>query len=45
MLGILYSRYLHEREKAIQHLRKASERLVDPGQAKMCRDELARLGA
>ncbi len=45
MLGILYSRYLHEREKAIQHLQKASERLVDPGQVKMCRDELARLGA
>jgi membrane associated rhomboid family serine protease len=44
MLGILYSRYLREREKAIQHLQKASGRLVDPGQVKMCRDELARLG-
>jgi len=45
MVGILYSRYLHEREKAIQHLQKAAERLADPGQVKMCRDELTRLGA
>ena len=44
MLGILYSRYLHDREKAIVHLHKAAERLVDPGQVQMCRDELTRLG-
>jgi len=45
MLGILYARYLADREQAIRHLQKAAERLVDPGQMKMCRDELARLGA
>jgi len=45
MLGVLYSRYLHNREKAVEHLRRAVERLVDPGQKQMCRDELARLGA
>jgi len=45
MLGILYSRYLHDRDRAIQHLQKAAERLVDPGQVQMCRDELAQLGA
>ena len=45
MLGILYSRYLHGPEKAIQHLRRAAERLVDPGQVKMCHDELGRLNA
>jgi membrane associated rhomboid family serine protease len=45
MLGILYSRYLHDREKAIKHLHDAAKKLVDPGQMQMCRDELARLGA
>jgi len=43
MLGILYSRYLHDRDQAIEHLHKAAERLRDPGQVQMCRDELARL--
>jgi membrane associated rhomboid family serine protease len=43
MLGILYSRYLHDPQKAVQHLQKAAERLTDPGQVKMCRDELAQL--
>jgi membrane associated rhomboid family serine protease len=45
MLGILYSRYLHAPLQAIEHLQKAAGRLSDPGQLKMCRDELARLGA
>jgi tetratricopeptide (TPR) repeat protein len=44
MLGILYARYLNEPPRAIEHLRKAADRLSDPGQLKMCRDELARLG-
>ena len=44
MLGILYSRYLQDREKAVQHLQSAVRKLVDPGQLRMCRDELARLG-
>jgi membrane associated rhomboid family serine protease len=45
MLGILYARYLNDPPRAIEHLRKAAGRLSDPGQVKMCRDELARLGA
>jgi membrane associated rhomboid family serine protease len=45
MLGILYSRYLHDPEKAIRRLRHAAEKLIDPGQVQMCREELARLGA
>ena len=43
MLGILYSRYLHDSTKAVGHLQKAAERLTDPGQVQMCREELARL--
>lgn len=43
MLGILYSRYLHDPPKAVLHLQKAAERLTNPGQVQMCRDELARL--
>lgn len=45
MLGILYARYLNEPGKAIKHLQKAAEKLTDPGQLKMCREELAKLGA
>lgn len=43
MLGVLYSRYLHNRELAIKHLQAAAEKLTDPGQLKMCKDELAKL--
>ena len=43
MLGILYSRYLNQPQKAIQYLNAALSRLNDPGQLKMCKDELARL--
>lgn len=45
MLGILYARYLNNPPRAIEHLSKAVGRLSDPGQLKMCREELARLGA
>ena len=44
MLGILYSRYLHDPPKAVEHLQKAAQRLTDPGQLQMCRNELTRLG-
>jgi hypothetical protein len=44
MLGILYSRYLHDPPKAVEHLQKAAPRLTDPGQVQMCREELTRLG-
>jgi membrane associated rhomboid family serine protease len=43
MLGILYSRYLHKPESAIKHLRTAAQKLSDPGQLKMCNDELVKL--
>lgn len=43
MLGILYSRYLNKPEPAIKHLQAASQKLSDPGQVKMCKDELAQL--
>jgi membrane associated rhomboid family serine protease len=43
MLGVIYSRYLGEPEKAVKYLSSALERLRDPGQVKMCKDELARL--
>jgi len=43
MLGILYSRYLDKPDLAIKHLQTAAEKLADPAQLKMCRDELAKL--
>ncbi|MFA5553821.1 MAG: rhomboid family intramembrane serine protease [Phycisphaerae bacterium] len=43
MLGILYSRYLHQTEMAIEHLEIALEKLSDPGQKQMCQSELQRL--
>ena len=43
MLGLLYSRYLGQPAEALKHLRQAANKLSDPGQLKMCRDEIARL--
>ena len=43
MLGIIYARYLNQPESAVKHLQIAEKKLTDPGQLKMCRDELARL--
>jgi len=43
MLGILYSRYLNEPARAVELLKAAQDELTDPGQKKMCADELARL--
>lgn len=43
MLGVLYSRYLNRPAEAIKHLQAAADKLSDPGQLKMCRDELAAL--
>lgn len=43
MLGIIYSRYLGQIESAVKHLQAAAKKLTDPGQLKMCRDELASL--
>jgi hypothetical protein len=43
MLGLLYSRYLDKPRLAKKHLQAAVEKLSDPGQSKMCRDELEKL--
>ena len=43
MLGILYCRYLNQPQLAIKNLEAAAQKLTDPGQLKMCQDELARL--
>ena len=43
MLGILYSRYLNQPDLAVKHLQAAAKKLTDPGQLKMCNDELDKL--
>jgi len=43
MLGVIYSRYLNQPESAAKHLQIAEKKLTDPGQLKMCRDELERI--
>lgn len=43
MLGIFYCRYLNQPTLAIKNLEAAAKKLTDPGQLKMCQDELARL--
>ncbi|MBN1805689.1 MAG: rhomboid family intramembrane serine protease [Sedimentisphaerales bacterium] len=43
MLGILYSRYLNQPELAVKYLETAAKKLTDPGQLKMCNDELEKL--
>lgn len=45
MLGLLYSRYLHRPQDAVQHLQRAAERLSDPAQVQLCQEELAKLQA
>jgi outer membrane protein assembly factor BamD (BamD/ComL family) len=42
MLGIIYARYLNQPESAVKHLQIAEGKLTDPGQLKMCREEIAR---
>jgi len=43
MLGLLYSRYLNQKEPAQKHLKAALEKLAEPNQRQMCQDELERL--
>jgi membrane associated rhomboid family serine protease len=43
MLGLLYSRYLNNPQLALKQLEAAAGRLMDPGQSKMCREEIAKL--
>jgi outer membrane protein assembly factor BamD (BamD/ComL family) len=43
MLGLIYVRYLNKPALAQKYLRQASEKLTDPGQIQMCREELRRL--
>jgi len=39
----LYSRYLNKRDLAVKHLQVAAQKLSDPGQFKMCLEELDKL--
>jgi membrane associated rhomboid family serine protease len=43
MLGLIYSRYLDKPDLAVKHLQAAERKLADPGQLKLCRDELEKL--
>lgn len=43
MLGILYSRYLGRSDLATKYLNSAAKKLTEPGQLKMCQDEIAQL--
>lgn len=43
MLGIIYARYLPDKTKALEHLKKAYGKLNDPAQKKLCADEILRL--
>jgi membrane associated rhomboid family serine protease len=43
MLGLLCGRYLSRPDDAIKHLETALDRLTDPGQKTMCRQEIERL--
>ncbi|MBN1818190.1 MAG: rhomboid family intramembrane serine protease [Sedimentisphaerales bacterium] len=43
MLGILYCRYLDRSEEAKKYLELARTELTDPGQIRMCQEELNRL--
>jgi membrane associated rhomboid family serine protease len=43
MLGLIYSRYLNKPDLAVKHLSAAEQKLADPRQLQMCRDELQKL--
>ena len=43
MLGIIYSRYLGKLDLALNHLRVAERKIVDPAQLLMCRSEIEKL--
>jgi hypothetical protein len=43
MLGIIYSRYLEKFDLALNHLRAAERKIVDPAQLLMCRSEIEKL--
>ncbi len=43
MLGLLYARYLEQKEPAAKYLRLAKEKLIDPEQRQMCEIELKKL--
>jgi membrane associated rhomboid family serine protease len=45
MLGIIYARYIKDNAKAKENLQRAIERLRDPAQIKMAKDELGRIGS
>jgi membrane associated rhomboid family serine protease len=44
MLGIIYSRYIVNKEKALDYLKKAAARLSDDGQKRLCENEIRKIG-
>jgi membrane associated rhomboid family serine protease len=44
MLGIIYARYIINKEKAVDYLKKAAAKLSDDGQKKMCESEIRKIG-
>ncbi len=44
ILGVLYARYLNTPDKATKYLDQARKKITDPGQIKMCEEELKKLG-
>lgn len=43
MLGVIYARYLHKPDLAVKNLQAARQKITDPGQIKMCDEELTKL--
>jgi len=43
MLGLLYSRYLNDRQNAVRYLKEAEEKLSDVSQLNLCKEELNKL--
>jgi membrane associated rhomboid family serine protease len=43
MLGILYGRYLRQKDRALEHLQAALDQLHDLSQVRMCREEMDRV--
>jgi membrane associated rhomboid family serine protease len=43
MLGLIYSRYLDKPDLALKHLSLAEQKLSNPGQLQMCRNEIEKL--
>jgi membrane associated rhomboid family serine protease len=43
MLGVIYSRYIPNKDKALDYLKKAAAKLSDTGQKKLCENEIRKI--